>query len=86
MFHKEDLLGEDVTFLWRYLDQYENEMEGVVIARTTSFVAIGNLRFYDWGLWEKAVPFYKYNKKISVENGQVFWNIKLQNKINYIIW
>ena len=45
MFHKEDLLGEDVTFLWRYLDQYENEMEGVVIARTTSFVAIGNLRF-----------------------------------------
>jgi len=42
MFHKEELLGEDVTFLWRYLDQDENEMEGIVIARTTSFVAIGN--------------------------------------------
>ncbi len=47
MFHKEELLGEDVTFLWRYLDQDENEMEGVVIARTTSFVAIGNISYND---------------------------------------
>ena len=45
LFHEINLLGQDVKFLWRFLDLNENEMEGVLIAKTNSYVAIGNFKY-----------------------------------------
>ena len=43
MFHQMDLSGQDVKFLWRFLDIDEVEMEGILIAKTSSFVAVGKI-------------------------------------------
>ena len=43
MFHQVDLSGQDVRFLWRFLDIDEVEMEGILIAKTSSFVAVGKI-------------------------------------------
>jgi hypothetical protein len=35
--------GDDFQFLWRFLGTEQSEMEGIIIAKTTSYASVGKL-------------------------------------------
>ena len=39
------LNGEDFKFMWKLMGRFQDTLEGVIVAKTTSYVAIGKVEF-----------------------------------------